>query len=197
MFRKKLKRFVKSFCANQVLCILFVLAYLLGIVLGVVFGKNLNEYSDLFVIVNNYHTMIIGLYSNPIKLTFTRIINNLFYFFLLWVLCVSIYLSAFVAVTFFYRGLVLGNVFFLFFNEFAIHGIIIYIFIVLAQNLMVTFSLLFSACIVYDMRLRYRKGYLTSKYFKYFGIGLCLSFVGALYELILLITFFRPLNIYF
>lgn len=197
MFRKKVKRFIKSFFANQIFCIFFIIAYFLGFVLGIIFGRNLNEYSDLFVIVNNYHTMIIGLYSNPIKLTFTRILNNVFYFLLLWVLCVSVYLSAFVAVTFFYRGLVLGNVFFLFFNTYAVHGIIIYIFIVFAQNLIVTFALLSISCIVYDMRMKNKCKYISSKYFKFFGVGFLISLFGALYELILLVAFFRPLNIYF
>lgn len=197
MFRKKIKRFIKSFCTNQILCVFFIVAYFLGFILGIIFGKNLNEYSDLFVVVNNYHTMIIGLYSNPIKLTFTRIFNNFFYFLLLWILCVSVYLSAFVAITFFYRGLVLGNVFFLFYNVYSVHGIIIYVFIVFVQNLIVSFALFFSVCIVYDMRLNSKKKYFSINYFKCYGIGFLIAFFGALYELLLLVMFFRPLNIYF
>lgn len=197
MFRKYIKRFFKCFCFNPILNVLFICAYVLGVVLGIIFGKGLTQFTDLFVIVNNYHTMIIGLYSNPIKLTFTRIFNNLFYFLLLWILCCTIFTSCFTLIMFFYRGLVLGNVFFLFFQIYSVHGIIIYIFIVVMQNVIVTFGLLYASCIVYDMRLKRQKGYCSYKYFRFFLIGFLISLFGAFYELTILVIFFRPLNLYF
>ena len=197
MFKKIIKCFIRRVENKKILSVFLILGYVVGIIVGVVLAKNQSNYKDFYDFVANYHNRILGLYSSPIKLTFTRLINDVFYFLLLYLLCFNIALSGITVVIFVYRGIVLGSVFFVFFDMFSLHGIIIYVFLVVIQNALVTFGLFYTAICVYDLRGHCNKKYFSKFYLSFFIIGYIIAVIGAVYEFILLITFFRPLNIYF
>ena len=196
MLLKYSKRFLKGVKNKKLLALLLIVGYLCGIVLGVVFkGKT---QTNIFIgFVENYHEFVFGLYSNPIKLSLIRLINNLFSFILIYLFCFSAYLFLFNLLIFLYRGIILGSVLTTFFNLFGIRGIIIYIFLVLVQNLLVSFALFFTSIIVYDLRSYCKKKYTDNVYLKYFLIGYVLTVAVVVLELLLLVLFFRPLNLYF
>lgn len=187
---------------NLILCkkwtsLILCLFYITGIILGIIFAKGQQNYNDFYIFVINYHNKILGLYSSPFKLFFTRLLNNVFYFLLTYILCCSSYLIWINLIVFLYRGIVLGSVFFVFFELFSIHGILIFLTLVVIQNLIVTLTLLCTILYINCIKNKCKKHYFTIYYIRILFFGYLISLVGALYELILLLTFFRPLNIYF
>ncbi len=196
MLFKYVNRFKRAVKNRKILALLLIVGYLLGVVLGFILKGNAEE-NVFYAFVNNYHNLIFGLYSNPIKLTFTRLINNLFSFLLIYLVCYSSYFFLFNLLIFTYRGIILGSISLLFFEVLGIQGLIVFIFLVIVQNLLVTLGLFFTSIIVYDLKSFCKKKYTDNVYLKYFLIGFIISIIAAIYELILLLCFFRPLNIYF
>lgn len=196
MLLKYVHRFSRAVKNIKIRSILLIIGYLLGLILGL-FLKGNNQENLFYEFVINYYNLIFGLYSSPIKLLLTRLVNNLFSFIIIYILCVSTYLFVFNILLFMYRGLVLGTVVLLFFEALGIQGVIIFIFLVLVQNVVVTFALFFTSVIVYDLKRVCKKKYTDNIYLKYFLLGFIISIMVAIYEIILLCCFFRPLNIFF
>lgn len=196
MLFKYLNRFKRAVKNKKIISFLLIASYILGIVLGFILKGN-TEDNIFYYFVINYRNIIFGLYANPIKLTFIRLINNLFSFLIIYLLCYSYFLIALNLIVFMYRGIILGSIAILFFEVLGIQGLIVFILLVIIQNLLVTLGLFFTTIIVYDLKSFCKKKYTDNVYLKYFLIGFIISIFAAIYELILLLCFFRPLNIYF
>jgi len=196
MLFKYLNRFKRAVKNKKIISFLLIASYILGIVLGFILKGN-TEDNIFYYFVINYRNIIFGLYANPIKLTFIRLINNLFSFLIIYLLCYSYFLIALNLIVFMYRGIILGSIAILFIEVLGIQGLIVFILLVIIQNLLVTLGLFFTTIIVYDLKSFCKKKYTDNVYLKYFLIGFIISIFAAIYELILLLCFFRPLNIYF
>lgn len=196
MLIKYINRFKRAVKNRKIKAFFLVLGYIVGIILGLVLKGN-NDENLFYLFVKNYNNVIFGLYSNPVKLLFTRMLNNLFSFILIYLICYSTYFFFLNLLIFIYRGVILGSVILLFFEILGIQGIVVFIFLVLVQNLIVTFALFFTSIIVYDLKCFCKKKYTDNVYLKYFLIGFIISILVGLYELLMLLCFFRPLNIYF
>ena len=189
-------KFINSVKNKKFLTCLFAFSYLLGIILGVVLNTN-KDNLEIIEVIKNYRNIALGLYSNPIKLTVTRILNNFFYFLILYLCCYKIYLCVFNLVIFVYRGIILGSIALSFFEALGIEGIILYLFLIIVQNVLVTFCLFYSAIIIYRLRSVCQEKYTNNVFLKYLFVGYLLSIIVALYEFLFLFLILRPLNLYF
>jgi len=193
---------------NHAVCILknsenmiisFCIVYLAGIVLGVVFS---NQSANKFILkdqVCNFYIIILNPDKSVFSILFMRLLHNLGYILLIGAAGIVIYTFPIEFFIIFYRGLILGSVGCAFYSLYGISGISIYIFIVVPQNLIVTFGLVVTGILNY----KYIKGLCRKGKFDLTEIGwncilgFVICAVGAIYEFLLLLILIRPLHFYF
>lgn len=178
--------------------ITLIVVYIIGIILGLIF---FSEREKVLFCDNTIDFLVYALCksSSPISLFFTRVLNSLWVFVFFSLTALTVYLCPLHYVIVAYRGYVLGAASIIFITNFKITGIVLFIFCVFLQNLITTLSLILYSTI----SCKLAKSFLSCKKFNYKSYAsTCLIFygisiIGALFELIMLVFIFRPLNFYF
>lgn len=172
--------------------IVFVLGLLLGFIL------NLNE--DIFIIHNDnmylYYTKVFCSEKIGISLLIKRCLNALLVLLLVALFSLNKYTIYLNFIVLFYRAFTLGVAGKIFISQIAITGAIMFIFLILVQALFMCISILLFIILIYnymkkccDMQINFiLKTYLISS---------IVAIIGCILEFLLIITLFRPFNLYF
>ena len=175
--------------------IIFGISYLFGLALGLFF-KNDCYNPGIYNSVTNYYTIIFDVCTSVLSIFFKRILTCLGVFiivFLLGLNNISVYLAS---VIFFYKGLILGSVATVFFCNFGVSGLIVYIFMVVIQNVIVTAGMILIAVLnsyISDLSFKCKTKLLIENFILCFIV--CIA--GAFYELLFLTFILRPLTLWF
>lgn len=177
------------------LAIFFGVCYVFGIALGLFF-KNECYNPGIYNAVSNYYIIIFDSYTSVFSIFFKRIVTCFGVFaivFLLGLNNIAVYLAS---IVFFYKGLILGSVAGVFFCNFGISGLIVYIFLVVIQNLVITAGMMLAAILnayISDLSFKCKTKSLLENFILCFAV--CVA--GALYELLFLTFVLRPLTLWF
>ncbi len=177
------------------LIIFFGICYVFGVALGLFF-KNDCYNPGIYNAVSNYYIIIFDTCTSVLSIFFKRILTCFGVFaivFLLGLNNISVYLAS---VIFFYKGLILGSVASVFFCNFGISGLIVYIFLVVIQNLIITGGMILAAILnsyISDLSFGCKTKILIENFILCFAV--CVA--GALYELLFLTFVLRPLTLWF
>ena len=188
---------IKRLKKNLNLVIIFSAVYLIGIILGVIFSsKNLCNHL-LSANINNYYVFVFDVTINVFKPFFNCLLTG----FLLTLVATifgfysfTIYLYLIVI---FYKGLILGTSFILFFSLSSISGALVFLILTLPTNLIITAGLIICNVLNYhfvkitDFNKKLKK-VLTNAL-----ISLLFTIIASIYFLFLLITVIRPINLLF
>ncbi len=186
---------IKTIKSSFKLIIFFAMCYVFGIALGLFF-KNDCYNPGIYNAVSNYYIIIFDICSSVLSIFFKRILTCLGVFaivFLLGLNNISVYLAS---IIFFYKGLILGSVASVFFCNFGISGIIVYIFLVVIQSVIITAGMILIAVLnayVSDLPFKCKTKILIENFILCFIV--CVA--GALYELLFLTFVLRPLTLWF
>ena len=172
--------------------IVFVLGLLLGFIL------NLNE--NIFIIHNDnmylYYTKVFCSDKIGISLLIKRCLSVLLVLLLVALFSLNKYTIYLNFIVLLYRAFTLGVAGKIFICQMAITGAIMFIFLILVQALFMCISILLFIILIYnymkkcgDMQINFiLKTYLISS---------IVAIIGCILEFLLIITLFRPLNLYF
>ena len=172
--------------------IVFVLGLLLGFIL------NLNE--DIFIIHNDnmylYYTKVFCIEKIGISLLIKRCLSVLLVLLLVALFSLNKYTIYLNFIVLFYRAFTLGVAGKIFISQIAITGAIMFIFLILVLALFMCISILLFIILIYnymkkccDMQINFiLKTYLISS---------IVAIIGCILEFLLIITLFRPFNLYF
>ncbi len=181
---------------NPFILLIGGLIYILMIILGVFCGVNENSLSIFVANVNNYYLEILSLNSTILTFFLKRILNILLFFTLICLLSLNkfTYFICFLLIG--YRGFILGISFNVIISVFSINGFIIWLFLILVQNLLLTFAILIFMINVWEIINCFNK-FNKKLFIRYLIISLIIALLGAFSELFLIFSIFRPLNLYF
>ena len=181
---------------NQAVFIGGIVVFILGLLLGF-FLPSVETVDNLFYgFSSDYFNKIMCIDASPFSVLLTRIFNSLLLILLVCILCFNKYSFYFNFVIIIYRGFIIGYTFIVFVLNLGFSGVITYLFLVLVQNVFVTFAVILLITNVYDKLICKNDKYINILInYSIISYGICL--VGALFEFILIVCLFRPLNLYF
>ncbi|MBO4262160.1 MAG: hypothetical protein J5903_00040 [Clostridia bacterium] len=173
--------------------------YILGIVVGIVYFFSRQDDAVFYGGVTEYYLKILDPCANPLSVLLTRIFVNAGYIVIVFVLSFVIFTYPLQLLIIIYRGAIIGVVGGVFFKAYGFYGGTVYLFVVLPQNIVVTFGLAIAGLLDFAHMIdRKNCGKPDVKVFaENCIIGYCICFLGALYEFIVLLVMIRPLNFYF
>ncbi len=191
VFNEKIK-IVK--CSLKLIAFL-ALAYLVGFFIGLFFkGCYVGSPSDSGVC--EYYICIFDVNTSVFSIFFKRFFACLGVYIVIFLLGLNGFSVYFSAIILFYRGLILGSVASVFFCFYGIPGIVVYVFLVIIQNVIISAGMILIAVL---------NAYYSDKPFNckihelitnvLASLGVC--FIGFLYELIFLTFILRPITLWF
>lgn len=181
---------------NPFILIITGIVFALMIILGIFLGVNDNSSSIFIENVNNYYFQVLSLNSSILAFFLKRIINVLLFFTPIALLSINRYTYFLNFIFIGYRGFILGISFNVIISIFSINGFVIWLFLIFIQNLILTFSITIFLLNVWEI-ISCNKRFNSKLFTRYLIISLIVAIIGAICELLLLITIFRPLNLYF
>lgn len=195
--QKFILKTVKIIKKNLKFVVIFFVIYFLGIVLGAIFSnKNLCN-NALQVNLNNYYFLIFNVNVNVFKPFFNCVLSGI-------LLTVAVSLFGFKRITtflfsiiIFYRGLILGTCFVLFFKLSSISGVIVFFILSLPTNFIITAGLIICNVLNYDSISVCDFKLKVKKVFSHAGISIIFTLIASFYLIFLLITVIRPINLLF
>ncbi len=190
-----LKDKLKILKCNIVLLIFLSATFILGFILGVFFRNNCCD-SPYFNGVYTYYICIFNIETSVFAIFFKRLFACLGVYLVVFLLGLNKY-SAFVSsIILFYRGLILGSVAAIFISLYGISGFLVYVLLVLIQNLIITAGMIVAVVLnayYSDSPLNCKINDLIADFIVSFAV--CLA--GVLYELLFLTFVLRPLTLWF
>jgi len=192
------KQEVRSAFKDKTVILLLQFAfYAIGIILGFVIKPGELIRSEFECNVHNYYCMVLNRDSSVFDLFFNRLISNLGYLILFYIIGCTLltYSASFVIIS--YRGFILSFSINVFASTFGVTGVLLGGFLILPQNVITTVVLIvFSATLFTKCKNRKLKDYFRSNAINAF-IFYLITFIGVIIELLLICLLFRPLNFYF
>lgn len=190
-----LKDKLKILKCNIVLLIFLSATFILGFIFGVFFRNDCCD-SPYFNGVYTYYICIFNIETSVFAIFFKRFFACLGVYLVVFLLGLNKY-SAFVSsIILFYRGLILGSIAAIFISLYGISGFLVYVLLVLIQNLIITAGMIVAVVLnayYSDSPLNCKINDLIADFIVSFGV--CLA--GVLYELIFLTFILRPLTLWF
>jgi len=189
---------IKGVFQKKLFTIIFqLICYGVGIILGLVFKPTEFIYDYFLGNAENYYCAVMYADSSVFSLFFDRIVINLGYFAVFFCFGLSPWLSIFSSEIIVYRGYILSVSLSVFSATFGLTGAVVGCFVLLLQNLVVTFTLI--VCSSSSLYLvKQCKG---KSFFKAYGFTVAVlyfvSLIGAIIELFVAVLLLRPMNFYF
>lgn len=176
---------------NIKLIVIFIACYALGLIIGLFFGER-SVCFPLYDVACGRYICLLDVYTSVFSIFFKKIFSSLLILCVVYLLGLSRFTSFFSSVIFFCHGLVLGGLFFIFWSNYFISGLFIYIFIICVQNIIITAGMIAAVVLNYDLAEKPFSCKIKDLILNFIiSFGIC--FVGALYELLLLVLILRPL----
>ena len=177
--------------------IIFIGVYLLGIILGVFFLGNSPSQSILYANAKNYHVIIfssnISFMSAFFKCFFAGFLLSL----ITIILGLNVYCIAFISIIIFYRGVILGTAFVIFYSVSGISGVIIFTILTLPVHFIITAGLIVASVLNYrnfcKRDIKSRLILATKNAF----LSVLFTLLASLYLVFIMITIIRPINLLF
>ncbi len=185
-----------SFEKKLFLYILQGAALIIGIILGATVNITPFIYRYYATNAQNYYSLVMYANSSCTSVLFERIASNLGYFIIYFVLGLAGALFAVSLLITAYRGYVLGLVAGIFASQFGLTGILIFVFLVMIQNLITSAALCFAIILGSELKKICCKDFIAN-YAVICAALYIVSLVGALIEALILGLLLRPLNFYF
>ncbi|MBR1867696.1 MAG: hypothetical protein IJ800_03850 [Clostridia bacterium] len=172
--------------------------YLVFIIIGIICFLNSQADSVFYGFAFDYYIKIFDCQTSPISLLFTRLLNNLGYILVFFALGFVIYTYPLKLLIIAYRGAIIGSVSIVFINLYGFNGFIVFMTVVLPQNIITTLGLcVFSLLNLYQITDVKCNGNNIKVFAENAAIGFAFCFIGALYEFLILVILIRPMNFYF
>lgn len=193
---KLLKEIKENLNKNFYLLVVGGIVYVLGVIIGL-FLPSGEVSSNLFLdYVNEYFCKIMSIESSPLSFMLTRILNAFLIILLTCLLLSNKYTFYLVFVIILYRGFIIGYTFIYFVLSLGFNGIVTYLFLVLIQNIIITFAILLLMINTYGKIYSCNQNYikiLTA----WASVSFAVCIIVAILEFLLIVCLFRPLNFYF
>ena len=178
---------------NQYLFVGGVVTFIIGVLLGL-FLPSVKAVEEIFnVFAVDYFKSVTDINLGAFKILFSRLFNSLLLILFVSLLCTNIYTFYINFIIILYRGFIIGYTFIVFVISLGFTGIMTYLFLVLVQNVIVTFALILLLVNVYD-KLICKQKYYYKILFNYSIISYVVCIIAAVIEVILIISFFKPIN---
>ena len=170
--------------------------FILGVILGL-FLPSSQTVNDIFGdLAKNYFNSVFSVDASPIKNLFSRILTNALLIILVALFSLTVYTYFINFIIILYRGFILGLVFVVFIINLGFSGIITYLFLILANNIIVTIAIILFITLIYDSLICKTSNY-TAVLIKNAIYSFIVSLIGSVLEFLLLTCLIRPLNLYF
>ena len=196
--KEYLKNTVKeAFDKKTVLFVLHALALAAGLVLGAVTEPTKFIFRYYSENADNYYAVIMYRDSSVFAIFLTRMISDLGFFALGYLLGLSAVLFPVGLTVTAYRGYILSFTVALFGVRYGFTGVMISVFLILPQNLITTIALTVCSVVSAVLKKKRKGKEFYIEYGVFCALGYALSLVGALIELLILGLLLRPLNFYF
>ena len=191
---------VHKITRNPILYGSLAFVFILGIVLGIVLKKSDKVYLYYLEYSQNYYDQILNRDQSAFALLAKRVFNNCCYFFIIFCLCFSVYLSFVHFLIYIYRGFLLGTICGIIIVQFGFSGAICCIFLLIPQHLITSFCLMMASGSGIMRSLLWHKQksiYDVKHHVCCCALFLAISLIGVILEQLLLLLLLRPLNFYF
>lgn len=170
--------------------------FILGVILGL-FLPSSQTVNDIFGdLAKNYFNSVFSVDASPIKNLFSRILTNALLIILVALFSLTVYTYFINFIIILYRGFILGLVFVVFIINLGFSGIITYLFLILANNIIVTIAIILFITLIYDSLICKTSNF-TAVLIKNAIYSFIVSLIGSVLEFLLLTCLIRPLNLYF
>lgn len=181
---------------NFKILILSVVAYAVGVLLGL-FLQGGETASDLaYDYVCKFVNSTMSVDNSPFCTFALRLLNSFLIIGFIFLLCSNKYTYFISFLIILYRGFIIGYAFIVFAINMGFNGVITFLFVVLTQNIIITFAI---ALLLVNSFKKLFCG--CNNYFKvsfyYSAISYIVAVLAAILEFFMLICVFRPLNFYF
>ncbi len=194
---KRIFREIKNvFLNNNVLAIISLILFVLGVVLGAFLPLNDTINTTFTEQVNNYYIFIIGNEFSSFSFFIKRILNAVIFLFVIFLLLTNKYTFYLSLLLLLYRGYIFGLSFKFFILKLGLNGLIFYIFTILIQQLFLNFAILLFVLWANELIKKSNCNYVNNL----FKIGVyvfLISILGIIIEFIILNFILRPTNLYF
>ena len=182
---------------NKNKLIIFAGVYLLGFILGLFFIGNLSDTSILYINANNYHITIFNTSISYFSVFFKCFFAGLLLSILTIALSLNAYLIPFISIILFYRGIILGTAFIIFYTISGITGIVLFIILTLPVHVIITTGLIVTSVLNYKSCTNKNINARLINGIKNAFISLTFTFIASLYLIFIMITIIRPINLLF
>ena len=181
---------------NYVILLVGGAVYIIGVILGLILPSTETSSALFYSYAENYYCSVLSIDASPFSTFLTRILNSILVLILTALLCSNIYTFFLAFIILLYRGFIIGYVFILFILSLGFNGIITYLFLVLIQNVIISFAILLFMVNIYG-KVNCSCNNLIKTLLNYLITSFIICLIGCLIEFILLTCLFRPLNLYF
>lgn len=194
------ERIFDKIVRNSLLYLSLALLFILGVVLGLVLKKSDNVYVYYLEYSQNYYDIILNRNQSAFGIFIKRLLNNVCYFAVICLICLTIYFSFVHFLIYLYRGFLLGTICGIIISQFGFSGVICCIFLVIPQHVITTLCLIMASGCGLERALSWHRQKSICDVTHHVCcclFFLFLSFIGILIEQLLLLLLLRPLNFYF
>ncbi len=190
--------YIKKIKNNLTFLIIGGSLYVVGIILGIFFLGKDNISHLFFENVYNYFFKIFDPYSSPVSTSFIMLLTCIGYTVVFFGLSFTFFTYPLQFIIIIYRGVIIGGIARYFITCFGINGFVLYFFVTLPQNLIITAGLLLSSVLNFDhvTNLCDNKPNIKVMLFNSL-LGLAVCFTAIIYGLLVVVVIVRPMNIYF
>ncbi|MBR2385415.1 MAG: hypothetical protein IKA99_07410 [Clostridia bacterium] len=182
---------------NKNKIIVFSSIYIIGILLGLFFIGDLSDTSILYANAKNYYFIIFSPHNSIFSAFYKCFVAGLFLSLLTILFSLNTYLIPVISIILFYRGIILGTAFIIFYTISGITGIIIFIILTLPVHITITAGLIFSSVLNYktcQIKSTKNKIIYASKNAL---ISIAFTLIASFYLIFIIITIIRPINLLF
>lgn len=188
---------VKFLKQNLKPLIIFSVVFIIGIVFGLLFSGNTSEGSILYVNAYNYHVLIFNSQSSIFSAFFKVFTSGALLSITVILFGLSVYTIPLICLVLFYRGIILGTCFILFYSISGISGVVIFIILTLPTNLIITIGLIIASVLNYKKKDKCSFSTNLLQTAKNALVSVLFSFLASIYFLLLMITVIRPISLIF
>lgn len=190
-----LNKKLKILKLNLKLITVFSLMYFSAAVIGILLNNSPFE-KVLRSNVCSYYQSVLGIKTNIITIFLKRTVFAVVIITVTTIIAFNVYTVYFLLIILFIRGYTLGFVARIFLFDFGVSGFTVYTFIIVVQNLIITFGIIVCAILNYHYVQKPLKCK-TKEIIENSFISFAICIIGALYELLVLTLLVRPLVLLF
>ena len=185
-----------SFRDKPILFFIQTAAFGAGIIIACVFKNRPFMYDYYYTNAKNYYSAVMYYDSSCMGIIIGRVLSNLGYFAVFFVLGLSGILFPIGSLLTAYRGYIFGLTAGIFASAFGFTGVLIFILLILPQNLITTAAINLCLLLSFSVKKTCGKNFIA-EYAVLCLIGYAISLLGAIFEALVLFLLLRPLNFYF